>query len=100
MAAETSTQRERRLVVRAGLFVALGLLLFGLVILLIGKENRLFDRQVSYHAYFENVEGLKRDSPVWLGGLEVGRGVSVTFSPDLGGKKIDMRPGVCEDLPP
>jgi len=29
MAAETSTQRERRLVVRAGLFVALGLLLFG-----------------------------------------------------------------------
>ena len=33
MAAETSTQRERRLVVRAGLFVALGLLLFGLVIL-------------------------------------------------------------------
>jgi len=91
MAAETSTQRERRLVVRAGLFVALGLLLFGLVILLIGKENRLFDRQVSYHAYFENVEGLKRDSPVWLGGLEVGRVVAITFSPDLGDKRIDVR---------
>jgi len=87
---ETATQRERRLVVRAGIFVGLALLLFGLVILLIGKENRLFDRQVRYHAFFENVEGLKRDSPVWLGGLEVGRVVSITFSPDLGDKKIDV----------
>jgi phospholipid/cholesterol/gamma-HCH transport system substrate-binding protein len=87
---DTATQRERRLIVRAGLFVGLALLLFGLVILLIGKENRLFERQVRYHAFFENVEGLKRDSPVWLGGLEVGRVVSITFSPDLGDKKIDV----------
>ena len=90
MATETATQRERRLVVRAGLFVGLALVLFGIVVLLIGKENRLFDRQVRYHAFFENVEGLKRDSPVWLGGLEVGRVVSISFSPDLGDKKIDV----------
>jgi len=87
---ETATQKERRLIVRAGLFVGLALLLFGFVVLLIGKENRLFDRQVRYHAFFENVEGLKRDSPVWLGGLEVGRVVSISFSPDLGDKKIDV----------
>ncbi|HUM10375.1 MAG TPA: MlaD family protein [Myxococcaceae bacterium] len=87
---ETATQRERRLIVRAGLFVGLALILFGFVVLLIGKENRLFDRQVRYHAFFENVEGLKRDSPVWLGGLEVGRVVSISFSPDLGDKKIDV----------
>jgi len=87
---ETATQKERRLIVRAGLFVGLALVLFGVVILLIGKENRLFDRQVRYHAFFENVEGLKRDSPVWLGGLEVGRVVSISFSPDLGDKKIDV----------
>ncbi len=87
---ETTTQRERRLIVRAGLFVGLALILFGFVVLLIGKENRLFDRQVRYHAFFENVEGLKRDSPVWLGGLEVGRVVSISFSPDLGDKKIDV----------
>src|SRR6185312_17509524 len=88
--AETATQKERRLVVRAGLFVALALVLFGIVVLLIGKENRLFDRQVRYHAFFENVEGLKRDSPVWLGGLEVGRVVSISFSPDLGDKRIQV----------
>ena len=90
MTTETATQKERRLVVRAGLFVGLALVLFGIVVLLIGKENRLFDRQVRYHAFFENVEGLKRDSPVWLGGLEVGRVVSISFSPDLGDKKIDV----------
>jgi phospholipid/cholesterol/gamma-HCH transport system substrate-binding protein len=90
MAPETATQRERRLIIRAGLFVGLALVLFGFVVLLIGKENRLFDRQVRYHAFFENVEGLKRDSPVWLGGLEVGRVVSISFSPDLGDKKIDV----------
>src|SRR5215813_6250291 len=91
MATETATQKERRLVVRAGLFVGLALVLFGIVVLLIGKENRLFDRQVRYHAFFENVEGLKRDSPVWLGDLEVGRVVSISFSPDLGDKRIDVR---------
>src|SRR5262249_853379 len=90
MTPETATQKDRRLVVRGGLFVGLALVLFGIVVLLIGKENRLFDRQVRYHAFFENVEGLKRDSPVWLGGLEVGRVVSITFSPDLGDKKIDV----------
>ena len=37
------------------------------------------------------MEGLKRDSPVWLGGLEVGRVVAITFSPDLGDKRIDVR---------
>src|SRR6185295_18900590 len=97
--AETATQKERRLVVRAGLFVALALVLFGIVVLLIGKENRLFDRQVRYHAFFENVEGLKRDSPVWLGGLEVGRVVSISFSPDLGDKKIDVIIGTSEGDP-
>ena len=49
-ATETATQKERRLIVRAGLFVGLALVLFGFVVLLIGKENRLFDRQVRYQS--------------------------------------------------
>ncbi len=91
MTTENAAERERRLIVRAGLFIALGLLLFGLVVLLIGRERRLFDRQIAYHMSFENVEGLKRDSPVWLGGLEVGRVTRITFSPDLGDKRIDVQ---------
>ena len=86
-----SNQKERRIAVRAGLFIALGLTLFGLVILLIGRERRLFDPQISFHALFGNVDGLKKDSPVWLGGLEVGKVTQITFSPDLGDKRINVQ---------
>lgn len=85
------SKRERRLIVRAGLFVAGGLVLAGIVIFLIGKEGRLFDRQVSYRCGFENVEGLNIDSPVRLGGLSVGRVSAITFSPDLGDKRIQVQ---------
>jgi phospholipid/cholesterol/gamma-HCH transport system substrate-binding protein len=83
--------QERRLIVRAGLFVAGALALAGLVIFLIGKEGRLFDRQSGYHSGFENVEGLNLDSPVRLGGLNVGRVSAITFSPDLGDKRIQVQ---------
>ena len=39
---ETATQRERRLIVRAGVFVGLALVLFRFVVLLIGEEVRAF----------------------------------------------------------
>jgi phospholipid/cholesterol/gamma-HCH transport system substrate-binding protein len=88
MAKENPESRQKRFIVRAGLFVSLGLALAGLVILLIGKERRLFDEQITYRAAFDNVDGLKLDSPVRLGGLEVGRVAAITFAPDLGDKRI------------
>jgi phospholipid/cholesterol/gamma-HCH transport system substrate-binding protein len=81
---------ERRLIIRTGLFVSGALVLAGIVIFLIGRENRLFERHVRYHAAFENVEGLKLDSPVRLGGLDVGRIQSISFSPDLEDRRIDV----------
>ena len=86
----TAASREKRYVVRAGIFVAGGLLLAALVIVLIGKERRLFDRQVTYHAEFDNVDGVNLESPVRLGGLDVGRVTSITFTPDLGNKRISV----------
>ncbi|MFN0064207.1 MAG: MlaD family protein [Myxococcaceae bacterium] len=88
---ETPTHREKRLVVRAGIFVAIALLLAALVVLFIGRERRYFDRQVMYRAAFENVEGLKKDSPVWLGGLEVGRVSNIRFAEDLGDQRIEVQ---------
>jgi phospholipid/cholesterol/gamma-HCH transport system substrate-binding protein len=81
---------ERRLIIRSGLFVSGALVLAGVVIFLIGRENRLFERHVRYHAAFENVEGLKLDSPVRLGGLDVGRIKSINFSPDIEDRRIDV----------
>ncbi|HEX4803836.1 MAG TPA: MlaD family protein, partial [Myxococcaceae bacterium] len=84
----TPINRERRLIIRAGLFVAGGLFLAALVIFLIGKEGRLFEKHVPFRGAFADVEGLNLDSPVRLGGLTVGRVVGITFSPDLGDKRI------------
>ena len=80
--------KERRFIVRAGLFVAMALGLGALVILLIGKERRFFDEQIHYKGAFENVDGLQLDAPVRLGGLDVGRVSSITFAPELGDKRI------------
>ena len=62
-----------------------------MVVLVIGKANRVFERQVSYHMYFENVEGLKTDSPVWVGGLEVGRVSAIDFLSDVEDRRIDVK---------
>jgi phospholipid/cholesterol/gamma-HCH transport system substrate-binding protein len=86
-----ASQSEKRIAIRAGLFITLALAVFALVILLLGKERHLFDPQVRYHAAFENVEGLKRDAPVWLGGLEVGHVEAISFSSDLGDKRIQVQ---------
>jgi phospholipid/cholesterol/gamma-HCH transport system substrate-binding protein len=91
MTQKTAEQTERRTIVRAGVFVALSLALLGVVVVLIGKANRIFDRQVSYHMYFENVEGLKTDSPVWVGGLEVGRVSGIDFLSDVEDPRIDVK---------
>ncbi len=80
--------RERRVIIRAGLFIALGLTLAGLVIFVIGKERRLFEEQNIYTGAFENVDGLALDSPVRLGGLNVGKVSKISFAPDLGDKRI------------
>jgi phospholipid/cholesterol/gamma-HCH transport system substrate-binding protein len=98
MTPESAEQKERRTVVRAGVFVALGLALLAVVVLLIGKANRIFERQVSYHMYFENVEGLKNDSPVWLGGLEVGRVSAIAFLSDVEDRRIDVKVEVAKQF--
>jgi phospholipid/cholesterol/gamma-HCH transport system substrate-binding protein len=81
-------ERERRIIVRAGLFIALGLGLAMLVVFVIGKERNLFDKQNTYTGAFENVDGLQFDSPVRLGGVNVGRVTSIKFGSDLGDKRI------------
>lgn len=86
----TSTERERKLAARAGLFVAMGLVVAGVVVFFIGRETRLFEKQVSYRAFFANVDGLSEQSPVWLGGKDVGRVTGIRFSPNLGDNRLEV----------
>lgn len=84
-------EREKRIIVRAGLFVALGLALAGVVVFLIGKERNLFEKENVYVGAFENVDGLQLDSPVRLGGLQVGKVSSISFADDLEDKRIIVK---------
>lgn len=87
----TSTPRERRMAWRAGLFVTGGLVLAGIVVFFIGQETQLFEKHVTYRTYVPNVQGLTDQSPVWLGGLEVGQVESITFPEDAPDKGIEVR---------
>ncbi|MGZ3457920.1 MAG: MlaD family protein, partial [Archangium sp.] len=86
-----TTSRERRLALRVGTFIAVAMGLAGLIIFLIGQEMRLFEKEVTYRTYFENVEGLSDQAPVWLGGLEVGRVDAVSFPSKPGEKRLEVR---------
>jgi len=81
-------EREKRIIVRAGLFVAIGLSLAGVVVFLIGKERNLFEKENTYEGAFENVDGLALDSPVRLGGLQVGRVTEIRFADELADQRI------------
>ncbi|MCY1036825.1 MlaD family protein [Corallococcus sp. BB11-1] len=87
----TSTSKEKRLAVRAGAFVALGLAVAGVVVFFIGRESNLFQRQVVFRAYFDSVDGLSDQSPVWIGGLKVGRVNGVAFSQDLKDSRLEVQ---------
>ena len=74
------TDPRRRL--RVGLFTAGLIALFGVSVLLIGKKQQLFVRQVSLHAQFVHVGGLVAGAPVWLNGVVVGSVEEVALPPD------------------
>ncbi|MFP2928126.1 MlaD family protein [Pyxidicoccus sp. 3LG] len=87
----TSASGERRLALRAGMFVFIGLVVAGVVVFFIGQESRLFERQAEYRTYFSNVQGLSDESPVWLGGLKVGKVTGIYFSPDPKDPRLEVR---------
>jgi phospholipid/cholesterol/gamma-HCH transport system substrate-binding protein len=81
-------EREKRLVVRAGLFIFMGVLIAFVIVFLLGKERNLFDAKITYKGAFENVDGLALDAPVRLGGLQAGRVSNISFATELEDKRI------------
>lgn len=67
---------------KVGAFVLAGLIVAGLVIFLIGDERRLFERQVTYHAVFKDVQGLKPGAPIRMGGIDIGTVGKVGYGKD------------------
>ncbi len=73
---------------KVGVFVLMGLLLAGAVIFLIGDARHMFDPAVEFEAAFEDVQGLKRGSPVQMGGVGIGTVKKVDYAASADDTKI------------
>jgi phospholipid/cholesterol/gamma-HCH transport system substrate-binding protein len=68
--------------VKVGVFVGLSLLLLASTIFLIGSESNLFSPHTEMRTSFQDVQGLARGSPVRMGGVDIGRVLTVSYSED------------------
>lgn len=83
--------------IKVGAFVLAGLLVTSVVIFLIGDERKLFEKKQSYKAVFTDVQGLKRGSPVRMGGVDVGSVNSVDYADDPKDPKLYVFFSVVKD---
>ncbi len=58
--------------IKVGVFVAISLIVVGVVVFLIGDERQLFSDHQELRAAFKDVNGLSRGSPVRMGGVDIG----------------------------
>ena len=77
--------------VKVGAFVLAGLAAVGAVIFLIGDERQLFRSKLAYSTEFEDVQGLRRGSPVRMGGVDIGTVVAVDYATEAKDKNIHVR---------
>jgi len=83
--------------VKVGAFVLAGLTAMGAVIFLIGDERQLFRSKLAYSAEFEDVQGLRRGSPVRMGGVDIGTVVAVDYASAANDKNIHVRMSISVD---
>jgi phospholipid/cholesterol/gamma-HCH transport system substrate-binding protein len=83
--------------VKVGAFVLAGLTAIGAVVFLIGDEREIFKSKLPFNTEFEDVQGLRRGSPVRMGGVDVGTIVGVDYGKDPGDKNIHVRMAISVD---
>ncbi len=89
----TRTTKE----VSVGAFVSLGLILFGVMVMAVSKERRLFAPKVRYWTRFTNTSGLAQGSPVRLVGVQIGTVEEIAFPEDPRESKIKVGFAVDRD---
>jgi phospholipid/cholesterol/gamma-HCH transport system substrate-binding protein len=83
--------KAKRIEVKVGIFVVMGLVGAAASILMLGADFLSFKKQVSFTARFSEVQGLFPGSVVSLSGLKIGNIKAITLSPDL---KLDILMGI------
>ena len=65
--------KQRALEIKLGIFVAVGLVLLLVTIAALGKFGKYFEDYYIVRAYFSNVSGLQKGTPVRLAGVNIGQ---------------------------
>jgi len=76
--------------IKVGIFVALGLLVAGVLVFLVGDERHMFERKAQLHVTFNDVAGLKVGSPVRMGGVDVGHVERIVFGANASDHNIHV----------
>jgi phospholipid/cholesterol/gamma-HCH transport system substrate-binding protein len=82
---------------KVGAFVLAGLAAVGSVIFLIGEERQLFKDKLGYEVAFKDVQGLRRGSPVRMGGVDIGTVSTVSYGKDAKDAEIYVKISIVED---
>lgn len=82
---------------KVGAFTLAGLTVVGVVVFMIGEERKLFESQLIYQAKFEEVQGLRRGSPVRMGGVDIGSVTEVKYGAVAADKQINVKMSVVQD---
>lgn len=77
-----------------GITLTLALVVFASLVLLLGREKRLFHAKHDYETTVSNSLGLKAGSPVVMGGVQIGTVTSVELPHDVGGSGIEVKMSV------
>ncbi len=73
---------SRRYETIVGIFVVASLVVLLIMVIIIARQEGLFQQYVEYRAVFKNVSGLKAGSEVHLAGVTVGNIKEITINPD------------------
>src|SRR5215470_17942816 len=82
-------QDRNRTSLIVGAFALAALAALALAILSLSSQDRVFAKRYHLVGYYDNVQGLIPNAPVWLAGTRVGRVESVTL-----GTRADGKPAV------
>ncbi len=82
--------------IKVGAFVLAGLIAIGTVIFLIGEERQLFKDKLHYEVAFKDVQGLRRGSPVRMGGVDIGSVTTVSYGKDAKDSEIYVDISIVE----
>ena len=73
---------EKRLATKVGIFIFVGLVLVGALMIYFSKAQSLFTKRYTVFMVTPNVGGLKPQASVQLSGVEIGRVESIALTPD------------------